>query len=143
MSHPVDNKPPKLIHVAVIRAWGEGKRYLFLREVAPFQYVWFVEKEGSEVATPVTAPTIPDALIFARRHWKSESFRTVICGFRYTLPERDEHGCNALFHQMVASYSTSGRVYFDADLGNNCIVYHASDEAVSLWHKLQQAGRCA
>lgn len=139
-SRLVENKPGKLIHAAEVQARG-GRHYLFLRETAPFHYVWFAEKGDREEETIVTAPTIPDALIFARRHWKQESFRTVICGFRYTLPERDEHGCNALFHQMTASYATSSRVYFDDDLGANCVVFHASEEALSLWHRLQKGGR--
>lgn len=137
----VNNKPTKIVHAAEIHVRGEGKVYLLLRESAPFHYVWFAEKGDTEEETAVMAPTIPDALIFARRQWKHQSFRTVICGFRYTLPERDEHGSNALFHQMAASYSSSGKVYFDEELGSNCVVFHASEEALALWHRLQKAGR--
>ena len=63
------------------------------------------------------------------------------CGFRYTLPERDEHGLNALFNQMVASYSSSNGVYFEQELGHPCIVQNASIQARLLWKKLKQANR--
>lgn len=141
MSPLVDSKPGKLIHAAEIQVQESGRHYLLLREIAPFHYAWAIDKGDKEEETGVVAPTVADALIFARRHWKRNAFRTVLCGFRYTLPERDEHGCNALFHQMIASYSTSGKVYFDEELSSNCIVFHASDEAISLWHYLQKAGR--
>jgi len=137
----VDAKPPKLIHAAVARIRGEGKVILLLRETAPYHYQWYMEKDGFEVDTAVSAPTVEDALRLARHQWKNDSFRTIICGFRYTLPERDEHGCNALFHQMAASYANSGKTYFDEELGNNCVVFHASEEAIDLWHRLQQTGR--
>jgi len=65
----------------------------------------------------------------------------VNCGFRYTLPERDEHGYNALFHQMAASYATSNGVYFDEESGNNCFVNFASEEAKNLLKVLQTSKR--
>lgn len=141
MSLLVENKNGKLVHAAEIQIRGNGRQYLLLRELAPFHYAWFLDQGTKEDDTGVVAPTVSDAMLFARRHWKREAFRTVICGFRYTLPERDEHGSNALLHQMIASYSTSGKVYFDEELGSNCVVFHASDEAISLWQRLQKIGR--
>lgn len=126
----------KLIHTGSIQT-KKGKRYLFLREVEPHHYIWFLEEEpGKEMDTGVSAASIEFALQLARKTWKMDNFRTVICGFRYTLPERDEHGANALFHEMAASYASSNGVYFDHDLGHNCVVYHASKEARQLLHRL-------
>lgn len=127
------NMQDKLIHVGIIQEKGV-KIYLFLREVAPQHYVWFKENEKTEVE----ATTIEEALRLAARFWKLDYFRTLNCGFRYTLPERDEHGTNALFHQMAASYASSNGIYFDEELGNNCVVYNASQEArtlQALWQK--------
>lgn len=142
VNQQTENKPSKVIHAAIIHSRGLRRVNLFLREIGPTHYTWFMEKEGDvEEETSVSAPTIEEALYAARLFWKKDSFRTLHCGFRYTLPERDEHGNNALFCQMVSSYDNSGRVYFDQELGNNCLVIHASEEALSLWHRLQTLGR--
>lgn len=120
----------KLIHIASINKGGQ--HYLFLKEITPHHYVWFEGKDES-----VSAPTIPAAITAARNHWRANSFRLVNCGFRYTLPERDEHGMNALYHQMAASYATQNGVYFDEELGHNCLVQNASQEALNLWKELK------
>lgn len=125
----------KLIHVAKI--FTEGKyQLLFLRKVSNAEYRWFENKNP----TPVFAPTIEEALRLAVRHWKDKSYQTIICGFRYTLPERDEHGINALFHQMAASLSTPNGVYFDEELGNNCFVQNYSLDARDLFLTLRTNG---
>jgi hypothetical protein len=135
-------KKPKLIHVACIQEKNIGFVYLFLRQVNSGHYVWFKEEPASqEKETPISGATVEEAIQRARQFWKDNFFRTLICGFRYTLPERDEHGYNALFHQMVASYASMNGVYFDDELGHNCIVYNASNEARSLSEKLQQTAQ--
>ncbi len=125
----------KLIHVAKIFKNGTHI-HLFLRKISDREYRWFQEKSE----TPVFAETIEEALRLAARHWRADSFRTIICGFRYTLPERDEHGINALFHQMAASISTPNGVYFDEELGNNCYVQNQSLEARELFYALRDRG---
>jgi len=132
---------PKLIHIARIQPHGALPVYLFLRKKTPHDYVWYQKEEDKEVETSVTGPNPEEAIRQAIRNWKNASFRTVICGFRYTLPERDEHGINALFYQMIASYQTPNGVYFDEDLGHNCIVSNASKEAIKLWKELENSGR--
>jgi len=128
----------KLIHVACIFAQGRW-HYLFLRKNGEGHFTWHQELQSQhEEETPVSGHTIEEALRLAVRQWKEQSFRTLQCGFRYTLPERDEHGINALFHQMVASYSSSNGIYYDEELGNNCFVQNASDEAQKLWKRLYQ-----
>ena len=131
-----EEKPGKLMHVA--RVFSKGKwNYLFLRKNNDGHFDWHEEMEQKyEIKTQVTAPTIEEAMRLAPRHWKNLSFNTLKCGFRYTLPERDEHGINALFHQMAASYSVGNGIYYDEELGNNCFVQNASDEAYQLWQRL-------
>lgn len=137
----MDKKSP-LIHVALIQEFKSGKTLLFLRRLNEGHYAWFKDEgNGKESETPVWGPTIEEAIRLARLFWKEDAFRTIHCGFRYTLPERDEHGNNALFHQMIASYSSMNGIYFDDELGHNCVVHHASNEARSLWQQLQQAAQ--
>lgn len=124
-----ETKNNRLIHVAFIFVKGIGKVSLFLREVSQQHYVWFKAEKGSEEKTPVNATTIEEAIRLAAFFWKDNSFKTLGCGFRYTLPERDEHGTNALFYQMASSYASMNGIYFDEELGNNCIVHNASLEA--------------
>lgn len=132
----------KLIHIGRIYIEGQWS-YLFLRKNAHGHFTWFQEQNNlqNEIETPVSALTEEEALRLAPRYWRNQSFNTLICGFRYTLPERDEHGINALFHQMVASYSSSNGIYYDDELGNNCFVQNASDEALNLWKRLKDQKR--
>lgn len=134
--YPVMEKLKNLIHIGCIFKKG-GNRYLFLRKLDPHTFSWFEFENGEEVETPIRGIHIEEALQLANKHWKNEYFRTLICGFRYTLPERDEHGINALFHQMVASYSSLNGVYFDEEIGCNCFVQNASEEAKNLWKQLK------
>lgn len=132
-----EEKLGKLIHAA--RIFTKGKwNYLFLRKNGEGHFAWYEEIEPhKEVETPVAAKTIEEALRLAPKQWKNHSFNTLICGFRYTLPERDEHGINALFYQMAASYSSSNGIYYDEELGNNCFVQNTSEEALQLWQRMK------
>lgn len=137
-----EKKKNKLIHLATIKKKEKGAVYLFLQELSPHQYAWFEEGSNDKFQeTLIQAESIEEALRLAAREWKHHSYRTVNCGFRYTLPERDEHGINALFYQMVASYSSINGVYFDEGSGCNCIVLNASLESRRLMHYLQKKGR--
>lgn len=141
---PTPAKPanPKLIHIGKFLVPDEGYRYLFLRKKDDLHYVWHEEDaSGKETETSVSALHVEEAIRLANREWKKYYFQTVNCGFRYTLPERDEHGINALFHQMAASYSTANGVYFDDDVGHNCFVQAASTESRGLWQKLKSQNR--
>lgn len=128
----------KLIHAA---RYFDGKgiwHYLFLRRLSPVRYTWCEESpDGTESLTEIEAITPEEAMRLAAKHWKLRSFQNVNCGFRYTLPERDEHGINAFFHQMAASNSSMNGIYYDEELGNNCFVQNASDEAYRLWQRLK------
>lgn len=128
-----------IMHIARMQSDGDIY-YLLLRKIDPHTYTWFRLRNSEEVITPISSSTIPQAIQLASKQWKEDGFRTVNCGFRYTLPERDEHGCNALFHQMVSSYNSMNGVYFDEELGHNCIVNFASSEGRDLWSKLKKDG---
>ncbi len=122
----------RLIHVGL---YHKGRKsYLYLREDDPCSFSWYQENGES---TGLHGPNIEEALRLAHKEWAPYSFRTLHCGFRYTLPERDEHGTNALFHQMIASYRSPQGIYFDDELGNNCFIDKASQEALDLWKKLE------
>lgn len=138
---PKQEPQNRLIHIARMQSNGQPV-YLFLRQRGPRDFRW-TEDQGlnQEKDTAITADSIEEALRLGHREWKDRAFRTVICGFRYTLPERDEHGNNALFHQMVASYSSMNGFYFDEELGNNCIVHNASKEARQLMEQLRSEKR--
>ncbi len=132
----------KLIHVAQYFKDRAGWVMLFLRRTPDQGYTWFEEvEERQEQPTSVTSASAEEALRLAHRQWKNHSFRTIRCGYRFTLPERDEIGSNALFHQMIASYSIMNGIYFDEELGHQCIVKEISQEAHDLWKRLQAQGR--
>lgn len=130
-----------LIHVGKYHPPKRGTRWLFLRKLSPHHYIWFEADGDNETKTEVEASSIEEALRLAHRTWKSHAFRTLICGFRYTLPERDEHGMNALFHQMATSQNTMNGTYFDESLGHNCFVQGASQEALELLKDLSASNR--
>ena len=136
--HQVQSPKSKLIHIARIYLQKRGNIYLFLRQIEPYHYLWLREEQpGIEVEMDVWGGTVGEALIAAYQAWKSDYIYPLNCGFRYTLPERDEVGTNALFHHMAASYSSMSGVYFDEELGTNCIVQFASIEARNLLKRLQ------
>ncbi|MBN9376908.1 MAG: hypothetical protein J0H93_00880 [Chlamydiales bacterium] len=138
---PPTKKLGQLIHVAQITLETKGPRLLFLRKEDPVRFTWYEDLVQEEKETEVFSTTALEAIRLAYLYWKNYSFKTLNCGFRYTLPERDEHGNNALFHQMIASYSSMNGIYFDEDLGHNCFVNFASDEAKNLWKNLQSQKR--
>ncbi|MCB1149264.1 MAG: hypothetical protein KDK48_03790 [Chlamydiia bacterium] len=122
----------KIYHVGTLFRDGE-KKLLFLKRSGPETYQWF---EG-DTPTSVKGITPEEACRLARKEWKRESFTPLFCGSRFTLPERDEHGSFALFHQMGASYDSMNGIYYDDELGFSCIVKNASKEALELWRALQ------
>lgn len=136
---PMNTFKPKLIHIAKIAVQNQGPCLLLLRQIEPFRYIWFKENQpGVESETEIWGGTAEEAIREATKNWQLDEFQPVNCGFRYTLPERDEVGTNALFHQMASSYGSMNGVYFDDELSSNCIVQNASAEARLLWKRLQK-----
>jgi hypothetical protein len=137
-----DSPQPKLMHIAKIFSDAGSYSYLLLKQLNPHLYSWFsLNKNNEEIETSVSGSTVEEAIQKARIHWRKDSFKTIQCGFRYTLPERDEHGMNAYFHQMEASYRSMNGVYFDEELGHNCFVQNASEEAKNLLYNLYRTVR--
>ena len=132
----------KVIHAATIRKKGKGEQLLLLKQTEPYRYLWVEETpQREEVETGIWGGTAEEAIQEAFKNWRLDEIKTFHCGFRYTLPERDEVGTNALLHQMASSYSSMNGFYFDEDLSANCIVQNASLEARLLWKRLQDAGK--
>ena len=130
-----------LIHVGFVRRKGPKKTFLYLRQIDK-QFSWFEENErGQEQATHVSASSISQALRAAQRQWRDETFTPLHCGFRFTLPERDEIGRPAYFCEMVNSFKSMTGVYRDAKIDGNCIVQKPSSDALDLWHALEAKGR--
>lgn len=123
----------KIIHVATVIIPKEGKKKLYLLEFSPNDYRWYQEDFKE---TSIFGNTIEIALRNAYHHWKLYQFNPLMCGFRYTLPERDEHGINALYYQLASSRSSPNGIYLDENVGHNCFVQNYSDEAIDLLKKL-------
>lgn len=123
------------IHVAAINQ----KHYLFLRKLEDTNFQWFKTNSPfkTEIETPVVSNSIALAISEGYKYWKNNAFRLIHCGFRYTLPERDEVGSNALFLQMAFSYNSFNGRYFDEELGHLCYVDFASQEALEIWRKIR------
>ncbi len=110
---------------------------LFLRQDDDNIFTWYSrDHEGNETDTGVRAERAEEAIRIGRRQWQEQSFTTLRCGYRFTLPERDEIGVNARFHQLTASLDTWNGIYFDTELGHQCIVKEWSHEAHNLWREL-------
>lgn len=132
----------KLIHAAKIFTKNGVWRYLLLRRLEVNRFTWFLEtKQDEEEETEISGINIEEAIQKGWKAWKMELFKPVNCGFKYYLPDRDEHGINALFHQMASSYASMNGVYYDEELGNNCFVQSASKEALALWQRLKKHNR--
>lgn len=138
MTSTIIEKRGKLIHIGRIIAHDGRIRFVYLRKNESAGFEWFEEvHESQEEPTGITGSTIQEAIRLGIKKWKVQAYRNINCGFRYTLPERDEHGSNALFHQMAASQSSINGVYYDEELGSNCFVQNASQEAINLWKRFQ------
>ncbi len=113
------------------------RQYLFLKKINPSLFQWFKTTStfDQEEETPCSGKSPAEAIEAAHAKW--DSFRTLNCGFRYSLPERDEVGCNAFFWEMAKSYASFNGPYFDEELGHKCYVDFASQEALSIWRKLR------
>lgn len=127
---------PKLMHIATIST-ERGRTELFLRQVDPKIYRWYrLDRTGNEIETAVASDTIEDSIRQAGVHWKLEHFSPMLCGYRFTLPERDEHGNNALFYQMASALQTMNGIYFDEELGHFCVIKQIPLVAKEYWKQL-------
>lgn len=128
----------ELIHVGYINPL----KYFLLRKVKNGHFTWFIEESPDiEQETELSAPNVEEAIREAKKLWKTEGFRLMPCGFRFTLPERDEHGSNALFGQAVKSLNSMTGVYYDEELGHNCIVHQIPTQVRDFYNRLKQQNR--
>lgn len=141
MTAATEKKLGKLIHVALIMEKGAWSP-IYLRKLDEQHFAWFtVNPDGSETQTPIDAISTEAAIQQAYPFWKSKNIRMLNCGFKYQLPERDEHGINALFWEMVAGYTSPNGIYFDQVAGSNFFVNFASQQALKLWKSLEKQGK--
>lgn len=118
-----------LISIATI----DADQRLYLRKVEPKLFKWYQE----ETDTGIQSDRVIEAIRLAENEWKSKGFKQLNCGYVYTLPERDEHGNNALFSQMAKSLDSGNGIYFDEDLGHNCTVQQIPLESARLYRSLK------
>ncbi len=131
--------PNKLVHIAKVLDPSRGWQWIHLRNTGETGFIWY--RQNPEEPTSIKGDNAEEAIANARRQWKEQFFTTLKCGFRFTLPERDEIGTNALFHHMHASYAIMNGVYYDDELGHQCIVREASTEALDMMKRLQAENR--
>ncbi len=122
----------------VIHAGRDRQGFLLLKKTED-SFCWLRKNGADWVKIGLTALSVKEALQLAQQELQLEGFRLLHCGFRYTLPERDEVGANALFHHMSSSYESMTGVYFDPELGHPCRVDFASQEALDLHRELKGA----
>ncbi len=121
------------IHAAKIHP----NQYLCLNRDSESCFQWYSFEKAE--ATGIKGSSITEAIRAGHKHWQKCYFRLLHCGFRYTLPERDEVGSNALFWQMALSYNSANGRYFDDEVGHLCYVDFASQEALKLWKTLRSS----
>lgn len=114
----------------ILHAGRIQNSYLLLDDT----FVWR-HMDGKEAGC--SGSSLEEAILLAKRQWANDFFALLHCGFRYTLPVRDETGVNANFRQMVLSYSVANGRYFDEEVGHLCFVDFASQEALNLWKKIR------
>lgn len=114
-------------------------KYLFLKKMDSSLFQWFKLNHAfdKEEETSCVGKTAAEAIHAAYKLWKADHFSLVHCGFRYTLPERDQVGCKALFWEMVKSYTAFNGRFFHEEIGHLCYVDFASQEALSIWRKIR------
>lgn len=122
-------------HIATIYP----KQHLFLVKKNDCFFHWLKMNPTFDQGfdTPCNGETIARAIQAAYKIWQTDFFTLVNCGVRYSLPLRDQTGCNALFWQMAKSYATPNGHYFDEQAGHLCFVDFASEEALSIWRKIR------
>lgn len=121
-----------LIAVASIRE-GHDRKLLFLKKLENHLFQWFKEDQPTDIQGDFWS----QAICLAYRKWKSEDFQMLPCGMVFTLPERDEHGNNALFYQMAKSLESMNGIYYDENFGSNCIVQQIPTESKEIYLKLK------
>ena len=122
----------KLIHLA-----ESDLGWLYLRETSPGRYQWFEEAKPLELE----ASSTEEAFRIAYNRFKHHHFESLLVGYKFTLPERDEHGAPALFIDMARSLEAANGQYFDPETGHNFIVHQIPMRARELYKQLKLSGK--
>lgn len=138
----IDWKVSTIIHIGYLQQ-GRHREYYFLRKTDSARYQWEKAQERTENFSkdeplPIIADSVEEAIRLAYLQWHSPPLQSLICGFRFTLPERDEIGVPALFHQMRRSYSVGNGAYLDEEIGCSCIIHDAPSQTLALWRLLEK-----
>lgn len=120
--------------------WSQEARiwHLVLRKESEF-FHWFIYNTENKnlIATSCKGPNIGQTCHLARLRWARWGFRTLHCGTLFILPERDEIGSPALFHEMVQSLSNSSGAVFDPNRGYSYRVDQISEEAIRFYKEIK------
>lgn len=117
----------KLIHLA-----ESDLGRLYLQETSEGRYQWFL----GGAPTGVEASSTEEAFRLATRRYAQNHFEPLQAGYKFTLPERDEHGAPALFIDMVRSLETPSGQYFDPASGHNYIVHQIPTRSRELYKNM-------
>lgn len=121
-----------IVHIG--RIFSEGlENYLFLKRCPSKQFQWVRQED------PISQEfeSLDRAFEFGWKEWKDNRFSPLACGYRFTLPERDEHGTPALFEEMAKSLNSMNGVFFHESLGHNCIVNQIPIKARRLYETIK------
>ncbi len=111
----------KIIHKARV-----NNKWIDLVEIEPAKYGWY---EGDR-SLDLNAGSIPLAFSIARKAFPD--FLPIAAGYKYTLPERDEHGKEALYCEAVKSLESPNGVFFDEKAGHNVVVHLIPQKTIDL-----------
>jgi hypothetical protein len=112
----------KIIHLAY-----SHNQLIKLIENENKQFIW------ENISEPF--PTLESAMKWG---WKNiEGFIPLNCGYKFVLPERDEHGKEAFFIDAVRSLNSMNGIFFDETLGHNVIVHQIPEKTKILARTLK------
>jgi hypothetical protein len=116
---------------------AKEQTFLLFQEGSLYRWHLLLNDNYHLLATTCSAMNIGRACHLARMQWGRYGFRTLRCGTLFTLPERDEIGSPALFHEMIQSLAVSNGVVTDPSRGHPYRVDQISEEAVRLYKKIK------
>lgn len=119
--------------IICVAAADEGQ--LVLSKTPEGRYAWKFLDRPSDVI--LKANTVQEAIRLGEKWGRDSGFKMQACGYLFTLPEREEHGNNALFSQMVKSLESPNGVYFDEGLGHLCVVHQIPIQARRLYERIR------
>lgn len=105
----------KIIHIAKL----DRDKIITLQELTPGLFDWFDQDKSLNLSSS----SIEEAFKKGRKELKARGFSPIHCGYKFTLPERDEHGKEALYIDMMKSLASPNGIFFDETMGHNAVVH--------------------